>query len=145
MDPEDAIPAAAGYLRSGGAPRDWTAALYTYNHSSSYVLEVLTIAEALRRQAGDTNAGPYIDTSRQSNPSDNNERANPRNSTSSGNEKETVRDSPSSDNQRETVGDSSSTNNERDKAGSSPSVDKESETTGLSSSEDTEKSEVRER
>ncbi len=145
MDPEDAIPAAAGYLRSGGAPGDWTAALYTYNHSSSYVLEVLTIAEALRRQAGDTNAGPYIDNSRQSNPSDNNERVNPRNSTSSGNEKETVRDSPSSDNQQEPVGDSSSTNNERDKAESSPSVDKESETTGLSSSEDTGKSEVRER
>ncbi len=74
MDPEDAIPAAAEYLRSGGAPGDWTAALYTYNHSSSYVLEVLTIAEALRNQAGDTNTGPYIDNSRQNNPTTDNER-----------------------------------------------------------------------
>lgn len=60
MDPEDAIPAAAGYLRAGGAPNDWSAALYTYNHSGSYVKEVLAIAEGYRQRAGDKKAGPYI-------------------------------------------------------------------------------------
>lgn len=90
MDPEDAIPAAAGYLRSGGAPGDWTAALYTYNHSSSYVLEVLTIAESLRKQAGDTNPRPYIDNSRQSNPSTDNERENAGNSLSVDEKSETT-------------------------------------------------------
>lgn len=60
MDPEDAIPAAAGYLRDGGAPNDWSAALYTYNHSGSYVKEVLAIAEGYRQRAGDKKAGPYI-------------------------------------------------------------------------------------
>lgn len=60
MDPEDSIPAAAGYLKAGGAPGDWSAALYTYNHSNSYVKEVLAIAEDYRRQAGDKKAGPYI-------------------------------------------------------------------------------------
>ena len=60
MDPEDAIPAAAGYLKVGGAPGDWSAALYTYNHSGSYVTEVLSIAEEYRREAGDKKAGPYI-------------------------------------------------------------------------------------
>jgi hypothetical protein len=38
MDPEDAIMAAAGYLKEGGAPRDWYAALfYSYNHADWYV------------------------------------------------------------------------------------------------------------
>jgi peptidoglycan hydrolase CwlO-like protein len=97
MDPEDAIPAAAGYLRSGGAPGDWTAALYTYNHSSSYVLEVLTIAESLRKQAGDTNPGPYIDNSHQSNPSTDNERENAENSPSVDEKSETTRLSGSED------------------------------------------------
>lgn len=97
MDPEDAIPAAAGYLRSGGAPGDWTAALYTYNHSSSYVLEVLTIAESLRKQAGDTNPRPYIDNSRQSNPSTDNERENAGNSLSVDEKSETTRLSGSED------------------------------------------------
>lgn len=60
MDPEDAIPAAAGYLRTGGAPGDWSAALYTYNHSRSYVKEVLAMAEGYRQRAGDKKAGPYI-------------------------------------------------------------------------------------
>ncbi len=60
MDPKDAIPAAAGYLKAGGAPGDWSAALYTYNHSGSYVKEVLAIAEDYRRRAGDKKAGPYI-------------------------------------------------------------------------------------
>ncbi|CAA9437863.1 MAG: GH23, partial [uncultured Rubrobacteraceae bacterium] len=46
MDPEDAIPAAAGYLKEGGAPRDWYAALYSYNHADWYVKKVFAVAEA---------------------------------------------------------------------------------------------------
>jgi peptidoglycan hydrolase CwlO-like protein len=60
MDPRDAIPAAAGYLRSGGAPRDWYRALFTYNHADWYVLKVLGVAEGYRRLANDETVGPYI-------------------------------------------------------------------------------------
>jgi len=60
MDPEDAIPAAAGYLKEGGAPRDWYRALYTYNHADWYVKKVLAVAEAYRRLAKDDRVGPYI-------------------------------------------------------------------------------------
>jgi peptidoglycan hydrolase CwlO-like protein len=60
MDPRDAIPAAAGYLRSGGAPRDWYRALFTYNHADWYVLKVLGVAEGYRRLADDDTVGPYI-------------------------------------------------------------------------------------
>ncbi len=60
MDPEDAIPAAARYLRSGGAPRDWYRALFTYNHADWYVVKVLGVAEGYRRLANDNTAGPYI-------------------------------------------------------------------------------------
>ena len=35
-DPADAIPAAAAYLRSNGAPRDWRRALYRYNPADWY-------------------------------------------------------------------------------------------------------------
>jgi len=60
MDPEDAIPAAAGYLRDGGAPRDWYRALYTYNHADWYVKKVLGVAEGYRRLAKDGTVGPYV-------------------------------------------------------------------------------------
>ncbi len=60
MDPEDAIPAAASYLQSGGAPEDWYAALYTYNHAGWYVREVLGVAEIYRQQAGDDEIEPYV-------------------------------------------------------------------------------------
>ena len=60
MDPEDAIPAAAGYLRKGGAPQDWYAALFSYNHADWYVVKVLGVAEGYRRLAGDDTVGPYI-------------------------------------------------------------------------------------
>jgi len=60
MDPEDAIPAAARYLKDGGAPRDWYRALYTYNHADWYVKKVLAVAEAYRRMAKDDRAGPYV-------------------------------------------------------------------------------------
>lgn len=59
MDPEDAIPAAARYLKRGGAPDDWTAALYTYNHSDAYVRDVLESAERYRKLAKDSRVGPY--------------------------------------------------------------------------------------
>ena len=60
MDPEDSIPAAAGYLKDGGAPRDWYRALYSYNHADWYVKKVLAVAEAYRRLAEDERVGPYI-------------------------------------------------------------------------------------
>jgi membrane-bound lytic murein transglycosylase B len=60
MDPEDAIPAAAGYLKIGGAPHDWYRALYSYNHADWYVKKVLAVAEAYRRLAHDESVGPYI-------------------------------------------------------------------------------------
>jgi hypothetical protein len=59
MDPEDAIPAAAKYLAAGGAPEDWYAALFAYNHADWYVREVLEIAEQYRLLAGDSSVGPY--------------------------------------------------------------------------------------
>ena len=59
MDPEDAIPAAASYLKAGGAPEDWYAALYTYNRAGWYVKKVLRVAEAYRQLAEDTTVGPY--------------------------------------------------------------------------------------
>jgi membrane-bound lytic murein transglycosylase B len=60
MDPKDAIPAAAGYLKEGGAPRDWYAALYSYNHADWYVKKVFAVAEAYRRLAKDERVEPYI-------------------------------------------------------------------------------------
>ncbi len=50
-DYEDAIPAAAGYLRDGGAPLDWRAALFQYNNSQAYVDDVLAKAEEYRASA----------------------------------------------------------------------------------------------
>ncbi len=61
MDPRDAIPAAAAYLKKGGAPENWYAALYSYNHADWYVKEVLGVAEVYRRLAGDNTVGPYTD------------------------------------------------------------------------------------
>jgi hypothetical protein len=43
--PVDAIYSAANYLRASGAPGDWYAAVFAYNHSSSYVEEVLAGAK----------------------------------------------------------------------------------------------------
>jgi peptidoglycan hydrolase CwlO-like protein len=60
MDPRDAIPAAAGYLRTGGAPQDWYAALFSYNHADWYVIKVLGVAEGYRRLTGNNTVGPYI-------------------------------------------------------------------------------------
>jgi soluble lytic murein transglycosylase-like protein len=43
-DPADAIPAMAAYLRASGAPESWHHALFTYNHSASYVRAVLGLS-----------------------------------------------------------------------------------------------------
>lgn len=59
LDPRDAIPAAAGYLKVGGAPKDWYAALFSYNHADWYVKDVLAVAEAYRRLAEDDRVEPY--------------------------------------------------------------------------------------
>ena len=53
-DPADAIPAAARYLRASGAPQDYRAALFAYNHAQWYVAQVLAKAELYR---GDARAG----------------------------------------------------------------------------------------
>jgi hypothetical protein len=43
-DPADAITAMAAYLKASGAPQDWRAALFAYNHSSAYVDSVLALS-----------------------------------------------------------------------------------------------------
>jgi hypothetical protein len=48
FDPRDAIPAAASYLEASGAPADWDAALFSYNHAVWYVAEVKAWAERYR-------------------------------------------------------------------------------------------------
>ena len=44
-DPADAIVSAANYLKANGAPDNIPAALYAYNHSQSYVQQVLAWAQ----------------------------------------------------------------------------------------------------
>jgi hypothetical protein len=48
FDPRDAIPAAASYLEASGAPADWDAALFAYNHAIWYVAEVKQWADRYR-------------------------------------------------------------------------------------------------
>jgi hypothetical protein len=47
-DPADAIFSAANYLRASGAPTDYRRAIFSYNHSSSYVTDVLGWASRYR-------------------------------------------------------------------------------------------------
>src|SRR5918996_6007379 len=47
-DPADAIPAAARYLSASGAPQDYRAALFAYNHADWYVAQVLAKAAVYR-------------------------------------------------------------------------------------------------
>jgi len=47
-EPADAIPAAARYLHASGAPTDYHAALFAYNHADWYVAEVLAKAATYR-------------------------------------------------------------------------------------------------
>jgi hypothetical protein len=46
-DPADAIFSAANYLRASGAPGNWPAAIFAYNHAGWYVREVLSLARRL--------------------------------------------------------------------------------------------------
>jgi hypothetical protein len=50
-DPADAIPGAANYLRASGAPADYRRALFAYNHSAAYGVEVLRWADRYRAAA----------------------------------------------------------------------------------------------
>jgi hypothetical protein len=50
-DPADAIPAAARYLVASGAPADYHAAIFAYNHADWYVAEVLAKAAQYRAAA----------------------------------------------------------------------------------------------
>ena len=47
-NPADAIPAAARYLRASGAPDDYHAALFAYNHAEWYVKRVLAAERKYR-------------------------------------------------------------------------------------------------
>jgi hypothetical protein len=50
-DPADAIPAAARYLKASGAPKDYHAAIFAYNHSEKYYRDVIEQAEKYRNAA----------------------------------------------------------------------------------------------
>ena len=54
-DPEDAIPAAARYLKASGAPQDMQRAIFAYNHAQWYVDKVLALAQTFA--AGDALIG----------------------------------------------------------------------------------------
>jgi hypothetical protein len=54
----DAIHAAARYLRSNGAPADYGAAIWAYNHSDAYRAEVLRWADTYRRASSAAQAVP---------------------------------------------------------------------------------------
>ena len=43
-DEADAVYSAAHYLQVSGAPGDWPGAIFTYNHSSAYVQQILSLA-----------------------------------------------------------------------------------------------------
>jgi len=51
-DPEDAIFAAANYLRASGMPADTAGAIFSYNHADWYVAEVLANAECYGQLGG---------------------------------------------------------------------------------------------
>jgi membrane-bound lytic murein transglycosylase B len=52
FNPEDAIFAAASYLRASGAPTDWYTAVFAYNHADWYVAEVLANAQCYGQLSG---------------------------------------------------------------------------------------------
>jgi hypothetical protein len=51
--PGDAIHTAARYLSASGAPADWRSALFAYNHSTSYVDDVVRRASSYRAATAD--------------------------------------------------------------------------------------------
>jgi hypothetical protein len=53
-DPWDAIFTAARYLQASGAPADWAAAIYAYNHAGWYVSEVQQLAQRYAQTASPT-------------------------------------------------------------------------------------------
>jgi hypothetical protein len=55
-DPADAIFSAANYLRASGAPADYRAAVFAYNHATWYVQEVETWAHRYRAKPGEASA-----------------------------------------------------------------------------------------
>ncbi|HEV2744165.1 MAG TPA: lytic murein transglycosylase, partial [Rubrobacter sp.] len=60
MDPADAIPSAAKYLRDSGAPEDYHGALFAYNHSEAYVQDVLAKADEYRASMDGAGGGGRI-------------------------------------------------------------------------------------
>jgi Transglycosylase SLT domain len=58
-NPEDAIFAAASYLRAAGAPTDWYTAVFAYNHADWYVAEVLANAQCYGQLAGGAVGGAF--------------------------------------------------------------------------------------
>lgn len=52
MNPYDAVPSAARYLCAAGAPGNLYGAVYSYNHASWYVNEVLSLAQEYAQQFG---------------------------------------------------------------------------------------------
>lgn len=56
--PSDAIFSMANYLRACGAPGDWSAAIYCYNHAWWYVAEVLSWARLYSARYGSAPAVP---------------------------------------------------------------------------------------
>ncbi len=64
-DYRDAIPGAANYLTASGAPGNWDDALYSYNHSWSYVEHVKDTAAVYRdRYGGGGDGGSFSDGDR---------------------------------------------------------------------------------
>jgi hypothetical protein len=51
-DETDAVYAAANYLHASGAPDDWPAALYAYNHAGWYVAQVQQLAQQYAQTVG---------------------------------------------------------------------------------------------
>jgi len=58
-NPEDAIFAAASYLRAAGAPTDWYNAVFAYNHADWYVAEVLANAQCYGQLGGGAVSGAF--------------------------------------------------------------------------------------
>ena len=59
FNPEDAIFAAASYLRAAGAPTDWYHAVFAYNHADWYVAEVLANAQCYGQLGGGAVSGAF--------------------------------------------------------------------------------------
>ncbi len=59
-DPDDAAASAARYLRASGAPGDWRAAIFAYNHAGWYVDDVLRQAAEYRAESARPVAGEKV-------------------------------------------------------------------------------------